>query len=82
MACLHNVDAVALTGDPAQHQICGLAPLEISQSPPSGQRPPRTKDTRCLQVALARTDVTVERTVSIIRVTRIGDLGMLAVTSN
>jgi hypothetical protein len=34
---------------PTQHQICGLAPQEIIQSPPSGQRPPWTKDTRGLQ---------------------------------
>jgi hypothetical protein len=34
---------------PTQHQICGLAPHHIIQSPPSCPRPPRTKDTRCLQ---------------------------------
>jgi hypothetical protein len=33
-------------------------------------------------VALVRTDVSEERSASIIRVTRIGELGMLAVTSN
>jgi hypothetical protein len=32
--------------------------------------------------ALVRTDVSEERSASIIRVTRIGDLGKLAVTSN
>jgi hypothetical protein len=35
-----------------QHQICGLAPHEIIQSPLSGQRPQDnigTKDPRCLQ---------------------------------
>jgi hypothetical protein len=34
---------------PIQHRICGLAPHEIIQSPPSGQGPPRAKDTRGLQ---------------------------------
>jgi hypothetical protein len=34
---------------PTQHQICGLDPHEIIQSPPSGQGPPGTKDTRGLQ---------------------------------
>jgi hypothetical protein len=34
----------------ARHNIkCGLAPHEIIQSPPSDQRSPWTKDTRCLQ---------------------------------
>jgi demethoxyubiquinone hydroxylase (CLK1/Coq7/Cat5 family) len=33
-------------------------------------------------VALVRTDVSKERTTSIIRVTRIGELGTLAITSN
>jgi hypothetical protein len=30
---------------PTQHQICGLSPYETIQSPPSGQGPPRNKDT-------------------------------------
>jgi hypothetical protein len=34
------------------------------------------------RVALVRTDVSEELSASIIRVTRIGELGMLAVTSN
>jgi hypothetical protein len=34
------------------------------------------------RVALVRTDVSEERTASIISVTRIGELGTLAVTSN
>jgi hypothetical protein len=34
------------------------------------------------RVALVRTDVSEERSVSIIRVTRIGELGTLVVTSN
>jgi hypothetical protein len=34
------------------------------------------------RVALVRTDVSEERIASIIRVTRIGELGKLAVTSN
>jgi hypothetical protein len=34
------------------------------------------------RVALVRTDISEESSVSFIRVTRIGELGMLAVTSN
>jgi hypothetical protein len=37
---------------PAQHQISGLAPNKIIQTPSSCQRQSRTKETRCLQDSL------------------------------
>jgi hypothetical protein len=50
--CRDDIQQDQQSADPTQHQICGLSPHEIIQSLPSGQRPPTTKDTRCLQDTL------------------------------
>jgi hypothetical protein len=47
--CQDCIQPCQQSAGPTQHQICGFAPHEIIQSPSSSQRPPRTKDTRCLQ---------------------------------
>jgi hypothetical protein len=50
--CRDYIQPYKQSACPTQHQICGLAPHEIIQSPPSGQRPPWTKDIRGLQYPL------------------------------
>jgi hypothetical protein len=47
--CRYCIQPYMQSAGPTQHQICGLVPHEIIQSPPSGQGPPRTKDTRGLE---------------------------------
>jgi hypothetical protein len=47
--CRDYIQPNLQSSGPTQHQICGLASHEIIQSPPSCQRPHRTKDTRCSQ---------------------------------
>jgi hypothetical protein len=47
--CRDYIQPHKQSAGPTQHQICGLGPHEIIQSPSSGQRPPWTKDTRYLQ---------------------------------
>jgi hypothetical protein len=62
--CQDYIQLYQQSAGPTQHQICALAPHEIVQSPPSCQRTPRTKDTRCLQDPLSAAGSTLGRKVN------------------
>jgi hypothetical protein len=47
--CRNCIQSFKQSVGPTQHQIYGLAPKEIIQSPPSSKGPPQTKDTRGVQ---------------------------------